>query len=486
VLQCQARVPVWGSGIPGNNVTVSFNGQTKTAAIDAHGKWLVRLDEMQANNSPQAMTISVANEKLVFQDILIGEVWLGSGQSNMAGKVSAYLKGDPHLAKMAQQSVPTLRVFHGGKWIAAEPGMNPNFSALMFAFGIRLQAELKQPVGLMVAAVGGSPSGDWVTGEMLLADEPYQAALQRQKAKIDEDKFTRSQRQYEQKLADWEKTVVEAKKSGKKVDTASKPLPPLRPGKSRGKLGHLYEKHIRPLVGYGMRGVLWDQGEQGTGIESIQNDIVTPALVRGWRKDWNQGEFPFLFVQKQSGGGCAWDATDPVTEKAEKFAPLPAKPPHISAGIWKELHIRIGKAPGSAMVTCTDLGGGIHPPNKSGYGSRAARVALGFVYKQPIAYQGPTYESHVIEGEAIRVRFQHVGKGLAAAHSNQLQGFMIAGEDKVFYWANAEIDGDSVILRSPQVRNPVSVRYAWSEQFPWANLFNKDGLPALTFRTDQW
>jgi len=486
VLQCQAKVPVWGSGVSGKSVTVTFNGQNKTAQVDTNGKWIVRLDEMEANNTPQEMTISIADEKIVFRDILIGEVWLGSGQSNMAGKVSAYTKGDPHLAQMAQQTLPTLRVFHGGKWIAAQPEMNPNFSALMFAFGLRLQAELKQPVGLMVAAVGGTPSGDWVTEEMLLANEPYQAAVQRQKAKMDEEKFNRSLRQYEQKLADWENTVAEAKKLGKKIDPASKPLAPLRPGESRNKLGQLYEKHIRPFVGYGIRGVLWDQGEQGTGIESIQNDIVTPALIKGWRKDWNQGEFPFLFVQKQSGGGCAWDANDPVTEKADKFAPLPVKPPHISDGIWKELHIRIGKAPNSAMITSTDLGGGIHPPNKSGYGSRAARVALSFVYKQPIAYQGPTYDSHTIEGETIRVRFQHVGKGLAAAHSNKLQGFMIAGEDKLFHWADAVIEGDSVILRSPQVPKPVSARYAWSEQFPWANLFNKDGLPALTFRTDNW
>ncbi len=210
------------------------------------------------------------------------------------------------------------------------------------------------------------------------------------------------------------------------------------------------------------------------------------ALIKGWRRDWGQGEFPIFYVQKQSGGGCAWDPADPVTAEADKFAAPPAKPPAASAGLWKELHIRIAQHPNTAMVTCTDLGAGIHPSNKSGYGIRAARVAMGFVHKQPVAHQGPTYASHTIEGDAIRLRFTHVGKGLAAAHSDQLQGFMIAGEDKVFHWGEAKIDGDTIVVRSDMVPKPASVRYAWSEQFPWANLFSKDGLPALTFRTDKW
>jgi sialate O-acetylesterase len=487
VLQCQAKVPVWGEGVPGGAVTVCFNGQIKTTSVDADRKWIVRLDEMEANQTPQEMTISAANEKVKFRDVLIGEVWLGSGQSNMAGKTVSYAKNDAPLAKMAEQSIPTLRLYRGGKWTSATPEVSRDFSALMFAFGVRLHSELGQPVGMIVAAVGGTPSGDWVTAEMLEADQPYQAAVKRQMERAAGDaNFNQAMKKHEEALAAWKKSVEDAEKAGQKVDPTNKPQPPLRPGESRGKIGGLYEKHIHPIVGFGIRGVLWDQGEQGTGIEKIYNDTVTPALIQGWRTDWGQGEFPFLYVQKQSGGGCAWNPEDPVTAQADKFQPLPAKPPHISAGIWKELHIRIGRASNTAMVTCTDLGGGIHPPNKSGYGTRAAQVALGFVYKRPLEYQGPTYASHVVEGSAIRVRFDHVGQGLAAAHSETLQGFMIAGEDKVFHWADAVIDGDSVVLRSPAVSQPASARYAWSEQFPWANLFNKDGLPALTFRTDNW
>src|SRR5262249_30399007 len=135
---------------------------------------------------------------------------------------------------------------------------------------------------------------------------------------------------------------------------------------------------------------------------------------------------------------------------------------------------------------CTDLGSGIHPINKSGYGHRAARVALGMVYSQPVEYYGPVYDSHTVEGNKIRIAFTHVGQGLAMQHGKKLQGFAIAGPDKIFHWANAEIDGSTVVVCNDKVPNPVAVRYAWAGRHPWANLFNKDGLPALSFRTDSW
>jgi len=484
VLQSDMAVPVYGTAKPGEKVTVRFRGQERFAVAGADGRFLVKLDALKPGG-PDTLVVGGENT-ITIEDVLVGDVWVGSGQSNMAGRTGSYAKNDPHLAKMAQQSISMLRLYRGGKWTSANPEVNNDFSALMFAFGVHLQSELGQPVGLMVGAVGGSPSGYWLTEEMLKADAAFQEAIRMQTARLDEAKFSQSVKRYEESLAAWEQQAAVAKAAGKKPDPKTRPQPPLRPGESREKIGHLYEKHIRQFVGYGIRGVLWDQGESGTGIEKAYNDTVTPALIRGWRRDWGQGEFPFLYVQKQSGGGCAWDPEDPVTAKAGKFAPLPEKPPHISAGLWKELHIRIARTSNTAMVTCTDLGGGIHPPNKSGYGIRAARVALGFVHNRPVAYQGPTYASHTIEGDAIRVRFSHVGQGLAARHSDRLQGFMIAGEDKVFHWADAVIDGDSVVVRSNRVAKPASIRYAWSESFPWANLFNKDGLPALTFRTDTW
>jgi sialate O-acetylesterase len=209
------------------------------------------------------------------------------------------------------------------------------------------------------------------------------------------------------------------------------------------------------------------------------------ALIKGWRKECGL-DFPFLYLQKTSGGGTAWDLSDPVTKNASKFSPLPRQVPATGEGLYRELHIKIQQHPKTAMVISTDLGSGVHPTNVSGYGERAARVALGFVYGKPVETSGPLYASHAVEGSKVRVKFSHVGQGLAARHSDKLQGFAIAGADKKFVWADAAIEGDSVVVSSPSVAQPAAVRYAWSGNAPWANLFKKDGLPAQTFRTDDW
>ena len=235
-----------------------------------------------------------------------------------------------------------------------------------------------------------------------------------------------------------------------------------------------------------MRGVLWDQGESGTAIMGVDQYTLMGALIRGWRKDWGQGDFPFLYLQKPSGGGPAWDPANAVTKQANAYAAAPPNVPAANDGSYRELHIRILGYPQTAMVTASDLGSGVHPTNKSGYGERAARVALGVAYGKNVEYYGPLYASHVIDGAKIRLHFTHVGQGLAFKHGEALKGFAIAGEDKKFHWATAVIEGDTVVVTSDLVAKPVAVRYAWASQHPWANLFNKDGLPAQTFRTDDW
>jgi sialate O-acetylesterase len=267
----------------------------------------------------------------------------------------------------------------------------------------------------------------------------------------------------------------------KAAKEAGKPLP--RKPRGPGKIGDLYAAHIAPVVPYAIRGVLWDQGESGTAVPEIDQFSMMGALIRGWRNAWGQGEFPFLYVQKPSGGGCAWDQENPVTRMANDFAAQPAATNKDTDGNYRALHIKIMQHPNTAMVTASDLGSGVHPANKSGYGRRACRVALGFVYGRDVEIYGPVYESHAVEGNTIRVRFDHVGQGLAVKHADTLQGFEIAGNDSVFHWADAEIDGDTVVLSSPRVTKPVHVRYGWARNHPWANLFNKDGLPALTFST---
>jgi sialate O-acetylesterase len=345
---------------------------------------------------------------------------------------------------------------------------------------VDLQKDLGVPVGLIVGAVGGTPSGFWLSEETFRADAACAEQVKQAAASYDPQK---TEETYEKTLAAWQKLADEAKAAGK--PEPRKPVRPAKPGESaRGKVGQLYEQHIRPFIPYAIRGVLWDQGEAGTDVAGVDQYTLMGALIRGWRKDWGQGEFPFLYVQKISGGGCAFDPQNPLTREASKFSPLPATVP--ADGAYRETHIRIAQYPRTAMVQASDLGGMTHPIMKSSYGARAAQVARGFVYDEKVEISGPQYASHRVEGNKVRVKFTHVGAGLARGQGEKLQGFAIAGADKKFVWADATIEGDSVVLSSPQVAKPEAVRYAWSSQIPWANMFNKDGLPAVTFRTDKW
>lgn len=479
VLQRDMPVPVWGTAAPGEEVTVEFAGQKKSVKADGAGKWQVKLARMKASAEPQTMTIRGKNT-LTLEDVLVGEVWVGSGQSNMAGGVGGYVKNDSVLAEMATKKHPLIRLKMSMPkgWVVAEEKNIQGFSALLFSFGVQLQKELGVPVGLMVGAAGGTPSGFWLSKAAFAEDAGCKEAIAKAVALYP---VAEMQKRYEQQLADWEIAMAAAKEKGEKK-LPGKPNPPLKPGECRGKIGFLYEANIRPFMPFGIRGVLWDQGESGTAVEGLDQFTLMGALIRGWRKEWDQGEFPFLYVQKPSGQGCAFDTSDPVTKNANAFAALPASVP--GDGQYRETHVRIREYPNTAMVTSTDLGQGVHPINKSGYGARAARVALGFVYGQKVEIYGPVYKSHRIEGDKVRIAFTHVGQGLVFRNGEKLQGFAVAGEDRRFVWADAVIDGDNVVLSSEKVTKPVSVRYAWAGSLTWANLFNKDGLPALTFRTD--
>jgi sialate O-acetylesterase len=480
VLQRELAAPVWGKAEAGEEVTVSIAGQTKKTKADAAGKWSVKLDPLKLGD-PLTLTVEGKN-KLAISDVLVGDVWLGSGQSNMAGGVRGFAVKDEPLAKLAEATYPRLRVLSSGAkgWAEATPQGVQGFSALMFSFGVPLQKALDVPVGLMVGAVGGTPSGFWISEEAYRSDAACAEAVKKFAATYNPEA---GQKLYEKQLAAWQTAEAAAKTEGKPAPR--KPVAPAPPGESsRGKIGILYEAHIRPFIPYGIRGVLWDQGEAGTDVAGVDQYTMMGALIRSWRKDWGQGDFPFLYVQKISGGGCALDPENPLTKEASKFSPLPAQVP--ADGQHRELHVKIARHPKTAMVQASDLGGMTHPILKSSYGARAAQVALGFAYGKKVEFSGPAYAAHKIEGDKVRVSFSHVGAGLTRGQGEKLQGFALAGEDRKFVWADATIDGDAVVLSSAQVPKPVAVRYAWSMQIPWANLFNKDGLPAVTFRTDTW
>ncbi len=499
VLQRDMAVPVWGTADAGTELVVAFAGQKKTAVADANGKWSAKLDPMPASAEPRELTISDAKNParaIVRKDILVGDVWVGSGQSNMAMPVQSYTAGDPQLDAHAKATYPPLRLLRmgaGQRWEEAKPDAIQKFSALMFAFGYPLQQELKVPVGLMVGAAGGTPSGFWLSEEMYRGDPACAEAVRKFAPTYQYDellaKYNEAKAKFDRDLDAWKPLAEAAKKEGKAPPPA--PRAPQTIGKAGeanyGKIGSLFEAYIRPCVGYGIRGVLWDQGESRTDIVGVDQVTLMGALIRGWRKAWGQGDFPWLYVQKPSGGGCAWEYADPLHRHADRFMPLPKgipAPPNDSYS--HETFVRLMKYPSTHMVTSSDLGGGTHPVNKSAYGARAAQVALAAVYGRKIEVLGPLYASQQIDGGKIALSFTHVGQGLAFRNGKRLQGFMIAGENKKFVWADAVIEGDKVVVSSKDVPSPVAVRYAWAATFPWANLFNQDGLPAQPFRTDRW
>jgi len=480
VLQRDMAVPVWGAAAPGEKVTVAFRDQKKETTADKDGAWTVKLDPLKVGE-PGALTVTGKNT-VTFEDVLVGEVWVGSGQSNMAGGAGGYAKRDEVLAKMiAGGPYPQLRLYQGA-WNVADPKTSPRFSALCFSFGLPLQKALGVPVGLIVGAVGGTPSGRWLSPEMFAADAACQKAMG------DDASREAQKKKYEEALAKWKVEMEKFKAVAAKAKAEGK-KPPRGPRKPRGPatIGDLYARYMAPVVPYGIRGVLWDQGESGTAVPAVDQFTMMGALIKGWRTTWGQGEFPFLYVQKPSGGGCAWDPeNNAATRMANKFTAQPTKPNNVNDGSYRDHHVGIMRHPNTAMVTAVDLGSGVHPVNKSGYGVRASRVAMGFVYGKKVAIYGPLYASHKVEGGKVRIAYSHIGQGLATKYGDGLQGFEVAGKDGKWAWAKAAIDGDTVVVNCDAVPAPTQVRYAWNTRNrAWANLFNKDGLPALTFKAGE-
>ena len=504
-------IAICGTAAPGEKVTVTFSGQNATAETDSTGNWRVKIGPLPANSTPEKLLISsdhADSPKLEIQDVLVGEVWLGAGQSNMQGPGSMFhpgLKsgdtvlskspGDAQLQKLINGGpYPEVRIITMNsnfnypvsvKWELSTPKNLLNFSAQLQSFGIQLHDNLKVPVGLMVAAVGGTASGKWLTQQALDQDPACKEELAKAKASYSEEKekakYEASLQKYATDQAAWEKLSEADKKTH---PAPGKPHGPIKPGEMfRGPVGGLHDKVLGQLIGYTIRGVLWDQGEGGPGVIGMSQYHVMGTLIRSWRQEWGQGDFPFVYVTKPSGLGCAFDYADPIMAWAsDPFQPLPEKVPND--GDSREEYIKISSYPNTFMVPTSDLGSNTHPWNKFGYGSRDLQVILGAVYQQPVEYSGPVYASSELQEGKIRIKFDHVGKGLTFRNTDKLQGFAIAGEDKKFVWADAVIDGNSVVVSSSQVPKPSYVRYAWSMRMPWANLFNLDGLPAISFRTD--
>lgn len=491
VLQQNLKAPIWGTAGADAAITVRFRGQTQNAKADAQGKWRVQLDPLvaTADQTGSDLVVESSSATIAIHDVVVGEVWLGAGQSNMALPCSAekqYQGARPE--DIASATFPNLRLIGNlaatknkkNVWQTCTPESIPEWSALMFYTGRNLHQELKIPIGLIVTGVGLTSANVWMTSEDFMADEGCRKAW----ANYCEVVYPRLKEEYPAKIAEWDRLYGSSTTSAlqKGAQKPPRPVMPKGPPNPKGpNCGSCY-KSLVPVVGYAIRGMVWDQGESGSGVDGVEWNTAMVGLISGWRRAWGQ-EFPVLYVQKPSGLGRAFGDRPGRIPKDSREDPLLTQ---VARGFSRVAYQSLEKYPDVAMCVAVDLNGSLHPCPKDRYGKRMAQLALGKVYGKFSDWMPPQYAKQTVVGNQIRLDFQHIGKGLTTPKDEPVTGFAIAGSDRNFVWAQAKIDGDSVVVWSDQVPAPVAVRYAWAAQVQWANLFGKNELPVLTFRTDDW
>ncbi len=448
VLQRDMAVPVWGWAEVGEEVTVSFAGQTKKTTAGDDGKWMIKLDSLKANAKGSTLTIS-GNNKINLDNVLVGEVWICSGQSNMEWAIRQSMNPKE---EAAAANYPQIRLFNvpghtvsplpkdegAGQWQVCEPNSANNFSAVGYFFGRRLHKDLKVPVGLIGSNWGGTRIEPWTT----LAGFESVPELS--------------------KIADQVKNYKQDTRVG------------------GGQPSAIYNSMVHPLTPFAMRGGIWYQGESN-GNEGITYYQKKHALVNGWRKAFQNKDLAFYWVQLAN-----FQKESDKPEGGDGWAKL------------REAQTKALDIPGTGMAVITDIGAAndIHPKNKQDVGWRLAQWALHQTYGQKnLVPSGPLYKSHKVEGNKIRLSFDHAGSGLIVGKKTglepteevkdgKLEHFSISGKDNKWVWADARIDGQTVVVESKEVSEPVAVRYGFTMNPAKANLYNKEGLPAGPFRTD--
>lgn len=464
VLQRDKPLPVWGRAKPGEKVTVSFRAQKVTGETDSQGCWRVTLAAMPTSAKPADMIVSGENI-LTVRNVLVGEVWLCSGQSNMAWlvKSSANPDGEANAANH-----PLIRHFKvplvaenapaedcGGEWTVCSPQSVSEFSAVAYYFGRELHQKLGVPIGLINSSWGGTAIESWMNNQALAADP----AGPKVAARWHEDLLSYPGRveTHEKALKKWEKDSAAAKKAGKK--SPRRPAGPEGAG-TRREPSSLYNAMIAPLLPYALRGVIWYQGEANA-ARYAEYRTLFPSMIKQWRADFRQGDMPFYYVQL-----AAFDNNAPWA-------------------FQREAQQCALKLPATGEAVAIDIGEAknIHPKNKQEAGRRLALNALAGTYGKTVEFSGPVHAGITKEKNALRVKFTHAA-GLKTKDA-AMPGFEIAGPDRVFVSAIARIEGESVIVSAPGIANPVAVRYAWASNPP-APLYNSADLPASPFRSDDW
>ncbi|HTJ79757.1 MAG TPA: sialate O-acetylesterase [Rariglobus sp.] len=547
VLQQGATIPVWGWASPGEKVTVSFSGQVATATGGADGKWRVDLQPVAVDSNGQVLSVSGTN-KVTFQDVLVGDVWVASGQSNMEWGINGKKQ---YVADVDKATDSLLRLFfvpkttsltplddilpwpfsysgetmetaaatppddYRARWVLCTPDAlrkinRQGFATAAYFFARDIRQSRGQPLGMIQSSWGGTRAEAWtsVTG---LKKEPVLAHYVQREEKAVAD-FPELQKTYPRRKADYEAALAKwnvevgkpwdkAKDVWRKEAAADKaagrqPAPEPMPASPRPSTihppdndtntpGNLFNAMISPLIPFAIKGVIWYQGEFNSGGYNGGHEYATlfPRMITDWREHWGRGNFPFVFVQLPNFGAVV-------------------NTPSQSPGSWvwiRDAQLKTLALPNTGMAITIDIGEPevLHPPDKLDVGHRLARVARHVAYGENIVATGPIYQSMKVEGREVRLSFNNCGSGLTLGVSpynptgkplpvpTELKGFGIAGADKKFVWAKAVIEGNTVVVSSDQVPAPVAVRYDWAES-PEGNLYNKEGLPASPFRSDDW
>ena len=477
VLQRHQKIPIWGKAEPGEAITVKIGKQSKQTTADKDGKWMVYLSSLRANATSATMTIEGKN-KIELNDILIGEVWLVAGQSNMQRLLSETANG---AEATAVANHPQIRLFNVSrqvafkhaapplaKWQACSPESVKQFSAAGYYFAVELLNELKVPIGVINSSYRGSQAEAWTPVEYLLATTDLKPTVER--TKIWDEERPRVKVEYDDAIKKWREESDAAKAKG----AVPRPSPAVPDALREYRIAaSIYDGMIAPLIPFPIRGAVWYQGESNE-ARAQQYEILLPVMIKSWRERWNEGDFPFGIVQLPN-------YRDPKDEPADEAWS------HV-----REAQRRIARAlPNTGLIVTIDIGEArdIHPKNKLDVGKRMAYWAFNSVYSKGSVKPGPSFGSAVQtnSGNELLLTFDDVGRGLKTRDNGKPAEFAIAGEDKKWYWAEAEIVGKNKIkVWSKSVSKPVAVRYAFNNNPRNPNLTNDSGLPASPFRSDTW
>ena len=484
VLQRDKPVSIWGWADANTQVDVAFNGNTVSTKSNDDGSWRLALPAMKANGQGMNMVIENGKDRVEIKNILIGEVWFASGQSNMAFKLQASLDAKTDLPKSKN---PAIRFFLAtntpaaqpqtdivGTWNLSSPETSGKFSAVAYYFAKQIQQETGIPVGIIQSCWGGKRSECYTSREAMLSNSHGKkmiAELDRAAKAFDSNA---AKKKHDAAMANWEKRTARVRAENKNKAASERSRLPRRPLPVKPTYENernptvLYNGMIHPFVGYTMRGAIWYQGEANAkaGLAEIYQEMFT-LMIQDWRQRWGD-EFPFYFVQLAN------------------FKPVTTDPGQQSD--WatvQDQQRRTLELAGTGMATINDVGDArdIHPKNKKTVGLRLARWALSNDYQKPVTVSGPLYKSSRVKAGKMIIEFAHTGNGLKTSDGKPLQRFEVTGDNQTWHWADAKISNNTIIVSCKEVPNPKAVRYAWAANPEGANLVNSENLPASIFST---